>query len=181
MRLLRKAGITPAWAGKSRHTWDTGARPEDHPRVGGEKLIELLLRRTVPGSPPRGRGKDLWYGIGDFFSRITPAWAGKRCHIQAAAPEYWDHPRVGGEKCPLVSLVIFGWGSPPRGRGKGMYQRSCFSCRWDHPRVGGEKSKTQPDCLYPVGSPPRGRGKAPARDSTQSAAGITPAWAGKSL
>ena len=31
-------GITPAWAGKSRQILDLIIDPEDHPRVGGEKL-----------------------------------------------------------------------------------------------------------------------------------------------
>ena len=33
--------ITPAYAGKSRHTLDTGARLEDHPRICGEKTTPI--------------------------------------------------------------------------------------------------------------------------------------------
>ena len=50
--------ITPAWAGKSgisaASTWPIW----DHPRVGGEKVVLLLLALQLMGSPPRGRGKD---------------------------------------------------------------------------------------------------------------------------
>ena len=70
-------GITPAWAGKSRRTVFAVFHPEDHPRVGGEKLFCRFLHRFDRGSPPRGRGKvgeqkSTFWGKG-----ITPAWAGK--------------------------------------------------------------------------------------------------------
>ena len=45
--------------------------------------------------------------------------------------------------------------------------------------MGGEKLCPPYGAHNRSGSPPRGRGKAPARDSTQGGAGITPAWAGK--
>ena len=49
----------------------------------------------------------------------------------------------------------------------------------DHPRVGGEKKmyRTAGACFS--GSPPRGRGKVAVDHFLHSAAGITPAWAGK--
>ena len=49
-----------------------------NPRVGGEKLARLYSSVPVPGSPPRGRGKDgESTGIGGADG-ITPAQAGKR-------------------------------------------------------------------------------------------------------
>ena len=70
-------GITPAWAGKSfcfvfalKFFWD-------HPRVGGEKLLPFPVFAAVPGSPPRGRGKDRSVNPVALGIRITPAWAGK--------------------------------------------------------------------------------------------------------
>ena len=50
-------GITPAWAGKRRPLSGPCAAPGDHPRVGGEKPLLSKLVSTMPGSPPRGRGK----------------------------------------------------------------------------------------------------------------------------
>ena len=50
---------------------------EDHPRVGGEKLMFSTLPHSHLGSPPRGRGKG---GAGALILGqigITPAWAGK--------------------------------------------------------------------------------------------------------
>ena len=72
-------GITPAWAGKSHPRTAPRHRAQDHPRMGGEKL---LVRRSVGwrwGSPPHGRGKDPLHHMVDGAAIITPAWAGKRC------------------------------------------------------------------------------------------------------
>ena len=71
-------GITPAWAGKRGQNYHYSERPQDHPRVGGEKFNNPLAAIKIAGSPPRGRGKVLL--VADFLqiSRITPAWAGKR-------------------------------------------------------------------------------------------------------
>ena len=70
--------ITPAYAGKSIQL-DFLDRPvEDHPRLCGEKKLEVSGKRSNTGSPPPMRGKDPpmvgWIGqLG-----ITPAYAGKR-------------------------------------------------------------------------------------------------------
>ena len=91
-------------------------------------------------------------------------------------------------------------GSPPRGRGKvervpevrpghritpawagkSAQQQVQMWVVWDHPRVGGEKFSTSWRMVPPLGSPPRGRGKAEKDTQRIIAAGITPAWAGKS-
>ena len=51
-------GITPAWAGKREAVAAVGWSSEDHPRVGGEKLVSIIPTSMGTGSPPRGRGKD---------------------------------------------------------------------------------------------------------------------------
>ena len=71
-------GITPAWAGKSPVRSSACSGPQDHPRVGGEKLADLLFHHDAVGSPPRGRGKDNAKPLLVIDTRITPAWAGKR-------------------------------------------------------------------------------------------------------
>ena len=91
-------GITPAWAGKSHPRTAPRHRAQDHPRMGGEKL---LVRRSVGwrwGSPPHGRGKvgTVTAALGDLG--ITPAWAGKRMIMIVAERNFRDHPRMGGEK-----------------------------------------------------------------------------------
>ena len=111
-----------------------------------------------------------------------------------------DHPRVGGEKFHSAAEIDEKMGSPPRRRGKDKAEhlvqdhigitpaqagKRCYLCAstkssWDHPRVGGEKAKITPRLKRCRGSPPRGRGKVVRPDVVAKAAGITPAWAGKS-
>ena len=118
MKLCCTARITPAWAGKRGHALKRAVGTKDHPRVGGEKWSGPT--RTFPawGSPPRGRGKVLFFQCQADGPGITPAWAGKSRRVNLADEDHRDHPRVGGEKwvqlCPNVDQP----GSPPRGRGK---------------------------------------------------------------
>ena len=91
--------------------------------------------------------------------RITPAYAGKRT-FRKNEPKAWkDHPRVCGEKYFAIRDKVAKKGSPPRMRGKDVFQ--VLDCQWiritpayagkrricmqrrlagrDHPRVCGEK------------------------------------------
>ena len=70
--------ITPAYAGKRCSARTPTFRTWDHPRVCGEKRRPSSHSHTLPGSPPRVRGK----GEKNRRSRLFP----------------WDHPRVCGEK-----------------------------------------------------------------------------------
>ena len=130
---------------------------------------------------------------------ITPACAGKRLLVFCLETQTKDHPRVCGEKCPLVSGFIFGWGSPPRMRGKVAHDVDFFVIRgitpacagksWpmntqtrrqgDHPRVCGEKLTDEYPDQAARGSPPRVRGKAQGYFWGFRLCGITPACAGK--
>ena len=112
----------------------------------------------------------------------------------------WDHPRVCGEKAASYRSFFAGPGSPPRMRGKAAgasvgrlavgitpaYAGKRFCYGWqkplsgDHPRVCGEKYLQRTRWTQETGSPPRMRGKAACRKSLMVAAGITPAYAGKS-
>ena len=152
------------------------------------------------GSPPRRRGKVHEWKRGGNIGGITPAWAGKsfRFFISIGCKE--DHPRVGGERSGMKGMKSWKLGSPPRRRGKDKAEhlvqdhigitpaqagKRCYLCAstkssWDHPRVGGEKAKITPRLKRCRGSPPRGRGKVVRPDVVAKAAGITPAWAGKS-
>ena len=91
-------GITPAWAGKSRRTVFAVFRPEDHPRVGGEKHLSGTTDNRPQGSPPHGRGKVEEIVKMANVSRITPAWAGKSSRSSCRLNPDRDHLRVGGEK-----------------------------------------------------------------------------------
>ena len=167
--------------------------------MGGEKRNLIYTLRCPLGSPPRGRGKACHVLDALHSLRITPAWAGKSIRKRAWRSQAGDHPRVGGEKFPVLTLLPWLKGSPPRGRGK-VYSmmHSSISIRitpaWagksfygsliccvaqDHPRVGGEKSNLHILAVSRLGSPPRGRGKAGRPAGCSGGSGITPAWAGK--
>ena len=76
--VAKAAGITPAWAGKRLSILGLSKGGEDHPRVGGEKSPGGGFVLSLPGSPPRGRGKAALPDVPVAEIRITPAWAGKR-------------------------------------------------------------------------------------------------------
>ena len=145
------------------------------------------------------RGKAVDDGHFGFFTRITPAYAGKRVFSSAVSRCSWDHPRVCGEKHFRRAAGVFWAGSPPRMRGKagsspasGTFDRitpayagksnrdqTILTTFEDHPRVCGEKDGRLDFSMLQKGSPPRVRGK--ARHLVRGAVkrGITPACAGK--
>ena len=192
--------ITPAWAGKRPSHCSERRRPQDHPRVSGEKVRMRMLWPVMMGSPPRGRGKDLIPNYQGGTFRITPAWAGKSIDHRDRHQQGQDHPRVGGEKAETAAGELSKKGSPPRGRGKVVEKQitthdggitpawagkstrpwPAAAFRRDHPRVGGEKQLDDAGQPVQKGSPPRGRGKVEAEEEQAGLQGITPAWAGKS-
>ena len=95
---MSAARITPAYAGKSLTIPKLYTRNRDHPRVCGEKEVRHQSRASGIGSPPRMRGKVLYYGSKDLTTRITPAYAGKSTVRRSRRGGRRDHPRVCGEK-----------------------------------------------------------------------------------
>ena len=83
-------GITPACAGKSLWSPLLLILAEDHPRVCGEKDLELYRIMTTKGSPPRVRGKAGRGGQNLARRGITPACAGKSSiqHLTASLGEF---------------------------------------------------------------------------------------------
>ena len=110
--------ITPAYAGKSLNSTLILFMIKDHPRLCGEKWDQLQPNSGNRGSPPPMRGKGKLENWIKTTTRITPAYAGKRCgRNRKHAPEK-DHPRLCGEKfCPCKFHSV-GQGSPPPMRGK---------------------------------------------------------------
>ena len=115
---LARVGITPAYAGKSRAKKAVAAVRRDHPRICGEKIPKIDLRKIRKGSPPHMRGKVFLCALCEDFAGITPAYAGKRPLTVAALVASRDHPRICGEKPPLSTFVALELGSPPHMRGK---------------------------------------------------------------
>ena len=114
---------------------------KDHPRVGGEKSVQMLGSSSGAWDHPRVGGE-------------------KRRFSRQQYPHDRDHPRVGGEKCRSMNTLgtdhritpawagksscrfILGQlatGSPPRGRGKDLPFINQGKRLKDHPRMGGEK------------------------------------------
>ena len=127
----------------------------------GEKDYISREELKEAGSPPRVRGKVLVLPFPSNTRRITPACAGKSSLFISVIGAYKDHPRVCGEKQGLFGFVRRRGGSPPRVRGKALYNsrlgfcagitpacagksppKHLFCLRFqDHPRVCGEKTK----------------------------------------
>ena len=176
----RNLGITPAYAGKSAGVANTPLEIKDHPRLCGEKMLHLQWSPEYLGSPPPMRGKVIEMSI--------------------VRPRFWDHPRLCGEKYCRIPQQQQDIGSPPPMRGKDL--QGSFPCQdyritpayagksishsenirrtWDHPRLCGEKFSVHLNRHFSEGSPPPMRGKGQRFGSRYNAAGITPAYAGKS-
>ena len=120
--------ITPAWAGKSSSKPSFSAAAWDHPRVGGEKFFKTIIFGCSLGSPPRGRGKGMALTEANRVFGITPAWAGKSDNSENQSSKKQDHPRVGGEKALSSTALGLAIGSPPRGRGKGLFSTIPGGC-----------------------------------------------------
>ena len=153
------AGITPAYAGKSRKWTESQLRTWDHPRLCGEKRLVLGRTTAHTGSPPPMRGKAKCGSDNVSVQGITPAYAGKSLTGTVWTRPPRDHPRLCGEKPASSSLVRFQPGSPPPMRGKGPdrfgncahnritpayagkrpAEHSVKRYERDHPRLCGEK------------------------------------------
>ena len=113
-----KKRITPAHAGKSSLNSKPDRLIQDHPRTCGEKGESCIRCKSLYGSPPHMRGKDLRTVHQTVECRITPAHAGKRQRSRGRAGPERDHPRTCGEKAPHPSSALRRSGSPPHMRGK---------------------------------------------------------------
>ena len=78
--------ITPAYAGKSSHSFHLAFFLEDHPRLCGEKFYLLRKFFQTTESPPPMRGKEST-SLNGF------------CAV-------WDHPRLCGEKVNRFVVVV---------------------------------------------------------------------------
>ena len=77
IHVSRRIIITPADAGKTHRHNVAQCIIRDHPRGCGENQGSRRPESVAPGSPPRMRGKLLWFGTQNPSGRITPADAGK--------------------------------------------------------------------------------------------------------
>ena len=172
--------ITPAYAGKSFIMDCRLQAGQDHPRLCGEKLRLLYHRGEFLGSPPPMRGK-VGYRSRSFLTfRITPAYAGKSTCRGYTKTGSGDHPRLCGEKLPVVELRHFASGSPPPMRGKGGSYSNCEFVGRITPAYAGKRVASTFSLLIVRGSPPPMRGKVRVVVIKSRFRRITPAYAGKS-
>ena len=78
---LYRRRITPAYAGKSPVWIHLCSENQDHPRLCGEKFGGQVKSTRTKGSPPPMRGKGSEDSGGVKYTRITPAYAGKRTSL----------------------------------------------------------------------------------------------------
>ena len=170
----------PACAGNSAGSWLSRLHSPVHPRVCGEQCIRSGILMTSTGSSPRVRGT-VRHHAGSWLSRrFIPACAGNRPSAIASAAHRPVHPRVCGEQLVKRVVSLLKFGSSPRVRGTGRYNRrrlplSRFipACAGNrklnrskafpisvHPRVCGEQLAAGMCCAGAVGSSPRVRGTA---------------------
>ena len=151
------------------------------PAYAGKSTSSRFRTAAESGSPPPMRGK--------VRGAILP-----ECHS-------WDHPRLCGEKLPVLVYPLHVQGSPPPMRGKVLKKdgrereiritpayagKSCphprrRRMRKDHPRLCGEKLPEPPFSQVQTGSPPPMRGKVYFENKYRHVKRITPAYAGKSF
>ena len=145
------------------------------------------------------RGKRAQPSPAPFWSRITPAHAGKTGRCTHAQRRNRDHPRACGENARCMDSWSRMTGSPPRMRGKPLLAdfltdlfgitpahagKTCsrlphFGSPRDHPRACGENVSIHSQNFLHSGSPPRMRGKQSFTALILASPGITPAHAGK--
>ena len=114
----RRAGLTPAYAGKTTRRPHAPTTSPAHPRVCGEDATRGRHARLSEGSPPRMRGRLRDQGDFDVGDRLTPAYAGKTTNRTTSHDPSSAHPRVCGEDPPGATLAGRMMGSPPRMRGR---------------------------------------------------------------
>ena len=191
--------IIPAYAGKSYTSELPTGQYEDHPRLRGEKQLNSHHETTHSGSSPLTRGKGQLKDLAPLVHRIIPAYAGKSQKIPLIKKRLEDHPRLRGEKKPVVQGPNSSKGSSPLTRGKvnGTYSFCCsdgiipayagksyafelkLGHNTDHPRLRGEKVLVNPKRPPRRGSSPLTRGKAMAKVNQRVQQRIIPAYAGK--
>ena len=138
------SGITPACAGKRQPQSFRRCLRWDHPRMCGEKTVEVAPEVKELGSPPHVRGKAHAMHPISTLPRITPACAGKRQPQSFRRCLRWDHPRMCGEKLRLRRYQREGTGITPACAGKRKLHRHDSGRHRDHPRMCGEKTKKIP-------------------------------------
>ena len=110
---VRRRGITPAYAGRTKSVPIPTSYTQDHPRLCGKDRDGVAISAGNAGSPPLMREGRLQEHLILNFCRITPAYAGRTffefvpCHVSR------DHPRLCGKDQYVFFANSIDSGSPP--------------------------------------------------------------------
>ena len=196
---MRRAGITPACAGKSWALAVPNSAEWNYPRLRGEESNPVTVLIFHEELPPLARGRGVTRGGKAQPPGITPACAGKSHARALLYPELGNYPRLRGEElfCGAGGAAVLelpplarGRGSSPRRRGSRIGitpacagKRNGLSVRgsraWNYPRLRGEERIQHRAGYRSVELPPLARGRENGVASQRRLVGITPACAGK--
>ena len=143
-------GITPAYAGKSYRERYGHHQGRDHPRICGEKSTRKRRTDSTLGSPPHMRGKVLSFVFRLNRDGITPAYAGKSLLYHFFRDFARDHPRICGEKCRIIYVLVSKPGSPPHMRGKVCVASELARYSGITPAYAGKRLKRSRSTVPPV-------------------------------
>ena len=168
----------PACAGNAPPAGAPGRRPPVHPRVCGERRLDVVGSENNAGSSPRVRGTPRLLPFVGRSERFIPACAGNAQRRRIRHRHRPVHPRVCGERGDKGIQGSGESGSSPRVRGtpvrlvveiqrlrfipacagNASAPRSAQLLRAVHPRLCGERMLTPGDQQMGDGSSPRVRG-----------------------
>ena len=100
---MTKVGIIPAYAGSTTPYIALGATLWDHPRIRGEHSLMTISTCSFWGSSPHTRGAPHDVFTGPRCVGIIPAYAGSTSIPRNSCRRAWDHPRIRGEHCKIIS------------------------------------------------------------------------------
>ena len=157
-RNLRRRGLIPAHAGKTRACRAEPTSTRAHPRSRGENPPPLEVPKYAMGSSPLTRGKPgRVHGVTERLGLI-PAHAGKTPGHRTTTLSAKAHPRSCGENMAMPRSVRSRTGSSPLTRGKHeLNLRSGLTERLIPAQAG--KTKFPVSCLVALGAHPRSRGE----------------------
>ena len=176
--ISRESRNTPACAGTTPvDATPTRVLPE-HPRVRGDDIPNGRWPVSVPGTPPRARGRRRPVTLHAGHLGNTPACAGTTQPCSSSTTRTREHPRVRGDDRAITDERYFPFGTPPRARGRRMVPSPPGRGTAEHPRVRGDDTERDADERKLEGTPPRARGRPATRTENLVLARNTPACAG---
>ena len=176
---MRRTGLIPAHAGKTRCQRRSRDPDRAHPRSRGENALVADRAGNRIGSSPLTRGKQVGGGAGLPACGLIPAHAGKTSRSRVARMSPRAHPRSRGEN--LVKSGHEGGrdGLIPAHAGKTPSSASKRSAAPAHPRSRGENPREFRVLVFGFGSSPLTRGKPDVAVMMSWSQGLIPAHAGK--